>query len=64
MYTICGKEYNINTSELYLTNKSISIIPNEIFKLSQLVILDLSNNNIKDIPKDICNLKKLEIYKI
>ena len=61
MYRICGKKYNIDTKELYLTNKSISFIPNEICNLKKLEILYLSCNNIIDIPSEIFNITSLKI---
>ena len=44
----------------YSTDYMLEGIPVEIFELEQLEKLDLRNNNIKEIPKEISQLKNLK----
>jgi hypothetical protein len=48
------------TTELDLSNKGITELPDEIGDLTWLKSLNLSYNNIIDLPSSICNLVKLE----
>jgi Leucine-rich repeat (LRR) protein len=50
---IFGKEYELNTQQIYIYNKNIKKIPKEIQFLTQLTYLNLANNQIKEIPNEI-----------
>lgn len=43
---------------------NVSEIPESVFEISQLKILDLSDSNIVKVPQEICQLKSLEILKL
>lgn len=45
--------------ELYLQDNRLNDIPAEIFRLPNLVILDISNNKLQQIPYDIWKAPKL-----
>jgi len=45
---------------LRIINQGIRIIPTEISNLSQLIYLELNNNNIMSLPNSICELINLE----
>ena len=49
MIKICNKDYNINTTRLYLTHMNLTEIPNEVFQLKNLDTLSLSDNMINTI---------------
>ena len=60
--TICGKEYDIETTtELKLMWKKFKKIPEEVFQLINLRVLDLSYNNIQEISDEINKLINLEV---
>ena len=44
---------------LVLSNRQLTAIPAEVFKLRSLKSLDLSNNKLKKIPSDIGKLNSL-----
>ena len=48
-----------NTDKLFLNNMGISQIPEEVFSLSQLKVLDLSGNDIDFLPASINKLSTL-----
>lgn len=53
-----------NETKLELSNKGLTYIPNELFQLTQLEILDLSKNKISSIDSKIStlsNLKSLDV---
>jgi Leucine-rich repeat (LRR) protein len=66
MITICGKEYSVDTSGLFLSNQGLTAIPEEIKYLTNLEYLSLSQNKITMIPEHIfdhlTNLKSLYLY--
>lgn len=49
-----------NTTELYLANKNMSVLPNAVAKLRKLTILDIQNNQITQLPEKIGNLTQLK----
>lgn len=49
-----------NVSKLDLSNKGLTKIPTEIFKLKNLSTLNLSNNKISSIPIEINELRRLK----
>lgn len=53
-----------NETKLVLSGKDISSIPSEVFQLSSLQILDLSNNKIANLDHKISNLENLKILDI
>jgi Leucine-rich repeat (LRR) protein len=61
MITILDKNYDINTTSLYLKHQNLTEIPQEVFQLEDLEILCLSNNMITAISADIQKLKKLKM---
>lgn len=54
----CKKDKEIS---FYIENDDIKNLPNELFSLSHLKILDVRNNFIQEIPTEIGNLRNLEI---
>ncbi len=44
---------------LYLANNDLTFLPDAIFKLKNLELLDLDSNNIKNIPEKINKLENL-----
>ncbi len=48
MVIICGTEYDISTTELYLSWKNLTKIPLEVFTLTNLEQLFLKNLLIQD----------------
>lgn len=50
----------INLTDLTLINCGLSHIPNSIYKVTTLKLLNLNNNNIHSIDKDIKNLVNLQ----
>ena len=62
---IIGDKYNINnTEELYLRNKGLTSLPDNIEKLTELRELDLRKNQLKDLPERIGKLTNLEILNL
>ena len=63
---ILGKEYPIaTTTTLNLSYKSLTELPESIWRLSNLKILYLDNNNLTELPESIgslSNLKELYLY--
>ena len=51
-------------TKLDLSGKSISYVPNEIFELDQLEILNLSNNQLTGLDPKIESLSNLKILDI
>ena len=60
MVLICGEDYDINTTELSLSGKELTEIPEQVFLLKELTCLDLSYNSLIQLPDDIRKLTKLE----
>lgn len=52
------------TDELFLRALNLDTIPNDIFKLDNLKILDLGFNNIKVVPPEIGDLRNLEYLSV
>lgn len=50
-----------NEIKLVLSGKDITSIPSEVFQLSSLQILDLSNNKIANLDHKISNLENLKV---
>jgi hypothetical protein len=63
MITICEREYSTNITELCLSRRKLTTIPEEIKYLTNLRFLDLSCNEITAIPEHIfdnlLNLREL-----
>ena len=64
MALILGEYYKEDTTEMYLSGTNLTMIPTDIFKLTNLEVLHLNHNQIKKIPKQINQLKKLKSLKI
>ena len=64
MALILGEYYKEDTTEMYLSGTNLTMIPSDIFKLTNLEVLHLNHNQIKTIPKKINQLKKLKSLKI
>ena len=64
MALILEEYYDTNTTEMYLSGRNLTIIPENIFKLTKLEVLHLNHNNITKIPKQIAHLKKLKSLKL
>ncbi|OEL33972.1 putative LRR receptor-like serine/threonine-protein kinase [Dichanthelium oligosanthes] len=60
----CSRGGECRITDLNVTGyKNITEIPRELFNLTELVSLDLSNNNLSgSIPPEVGNLSKLEIW--
>lgn len=55
-----GRTYDCSAiEELYLQDNRLNDIPAEIFRLPNLVILDISNNKLQQIPYDVWKAPKL-----
>ena len=62
---IFGKTYLIDkTFKLDLANNNLTVIPEDISKLTKLQFLNLNNNNFTVIPESICNLSQLQILNL
>jgi len=59
-YTLYGKLYSTNITELDLSNKKLTYIDSNIKYFVNLQILNLYNNQIKEIPKEIQYLTQLQ----
>ena len=57
---ILGREYNLDTKYLDLSNHNLDTIPEGVYQLINLEILNLSNNMIHTIPFNILYLSKLK----
>lgn len=65
---ICNERINIiscdidqfNITRLCIKNSNITILPEELFSLPNLISIHLCGNNIEYIPKEICKLTKLK----
>lgn len=49
-----------SASRLNLSNKELTSVPQYVFYLKNLKVLNLSCNNLKDIPIEIANIKFLK----
>ena len=50
-----------NESKIDLSNKDISFIPNDVYSLLKVEILNLSNNRITALDEKISDLKALKV---
>lgn len=53
-----------DAQEMNYSGKGIYTLPAELFSMSSLKQLDLSNNKLTGLPSSIKNLKKLQILKL
>lgn len=53
-----------NLTELYLGGNQLGGIPAEVLILKKLVMLDLSDNLIRELPKELSNLTSLQILNL
>jgi Leucine-rich repeat (LRR) protein len=50
-----------NETKLDLSGQEICFLPNDIYSLTKLEILNLSNNKITTLDSKICELKNLKV---
>lgn len=55
-----GRTYNcLMLEEMYVQDNRLNDIPSDIFRLPNLVILDISNNKLQKMPFDVWKAPKL-----
>ncbi len=54
-----SKGGDTNPKELRLVEKNFKTFPKEVMKQKKLELLDLSKNNITELPWDLCNVSTL-----
>ncbi|MBP9095237.1 MAG: leucine-rich repeat domain-containing protein [Ignavibacteria bacterium] len=54
----------INQLEINYSGKGLNKFPEEVFAMTTLKQLDLSNNNLTELPKELKNLKHLSVLNL